>query len=229
MQAAIGFVGSDMADFTLAIGMDTAQGRPGDPLEYTAGAGGAAFLLGPAEMSLATIEGSYSYATDTPDFFRRAEEKYPVHGERFTGEPAYFRHTTSAAQALMEAMDCSPADFQHVIFHQPNTKFPKRVAKLLGFTAEQIEIGLLVPKIGNVYAGSALIGLTAVLDGAEPDQRILLVSYGSGAGSDAMVLQTTALLPVRRELAPKTADYIARRTEIDYATYARYHGKIAMK
>ena len=49
MQAAIGLVGSGMGDYALAIGMDTAQGRPGDALEYTAGAGGAAFLLGPAE------------------------------------------------------------------------------------------------------------------------------------------------------------------------------------
>jgi hydroxymethylglutaryl-CoA synthase len=229
MQAAIGFVGSDMAHFALAIGMDTAQGRPGDPLEYTAAAGGAAFLLGPAERSLAVIEGSYSYATDTPDFFRRAEEKYPEHGERFTGEPAYFKHITSAAGALMQAMDCSPSDFQHVIFHQPNTKFPKRVGRLLGFTSEQINTGLLVPIIGNVYAGSSLVGLTAVLDVAEPDERILLVSYGSGAGSDAMSLRTTALLPERRDRAPKTHDYISRRTEIDYATYARYHGKITMK
>jgi hypothetical protein len=29
--------------------------------------------------------------------------------------------------------------------------------------------------------------------------------------------------------ALKTQDYIARRIEIDYATYARYRGKITMK
>ena len=98
MQAAIGFVGSGMADYALAIGMDTAQGRPGDALEYTAGAGGAAFLIGPAEESLAVFEGSVSYVTDTPDFWRRQYEHYPEHGSRFTGEPAYFKHVIVGGQ-----------------------------------------------------------------------------------------------------------------------------------
>ena len=33
----------------------------------------------------------------------------------------------------------------------------------------------------------------------------------------------------RRLKPPRTEDYIARRTEIDYATYARYRGKLVMK
>ena len=66
---AMGLVGSGMADYAMAIGMDTAQGRPGDPLEYTAAAGGAAFIIGKAEDSLAEIEASYSFVTDTPDFW----------------------------------------------------------------------------------------------------------------------------------------------------------------
>jgi len=227
--AAIGFIGSSMANYAMAIGMDTAQGRPGDALEYTAGAGGAAFLLGPAEHSLAVIEHTYSYVTDTPDFFRRAYQKYPEHGQRFTGEPAYFKHITTAAQALMEANQTSPTDYTYAVFHQPNTKFPQRVAADLGFSKEQIAPGLLVPVIGNTYAGAALIGLTAILDLARPGERILLVSFGSGAGSDAMALQVTGAIDARRDRAPKTQDYIARRTEIDYATYSRLRGKLVMK
>jgi len=229
MQAAIGFVGSGMARYALAIGMDIAQARPGDALEYTAASGGAAFLLGPADESLCRIEASYSYATDTPDFWRRADEKYPEHGERFTGEPAYFKHITEAAQALMSELGTKPADYAFVVFHQPNSKFPQRVGKQLGFKPDQMTTGLLAPQIGNTYAGSAMIGLTAVLDIARPGDPILLVSYGSGAGSDAFSLQATNLLPEHQPLAPTTKSYIERRTEIDYATYARFRGKLTIK
>lgn len=229
MQAAIGFVGSGMANYALSIGMDTAQGRPGDALEYTAAAGGAAFLMGPAEDSLAVFEATYSYVTDTPDFWRRAHEVYPSHGDRFTGDPAYFRHVLSAARALMEETGAQASDFAYAVFHQPNVKFPARAGKLLGFKPEQIKTGLLAGKIGNVYAGSSLLGLTAILDEAKPGDRILMVSYGSGAGSDAMALRITGRIGERQGLAPKTADYIARRAEIDYATYARYRGKLLTK
>ncbi len=229
MVAAMGFVGSGMAGYAMAIGMDTAQGRPGDALEYTAAAGGAAFVIGPASEALAVIEATYSFVTDTPDFWRRAYQKYPEHGQRFTGEPAYFKHITEAARTMLEATNTTAADYRYAVFHQPNTKFPTRVASSLGFTQEQIQTGLLVPHIGNTYSGAAIIGLTAIFDEAEPGDRILLTSFGSGAGSDAMVLEVTGRLPEVRDLARKTRDYIARRTEIDYAEYVRMRGKLTMK
>lgn len=229
MVAAIGMVGSKMAHYAMAIGMDTAQGKPGDALEYTTGAGGAAYLIGPADEALTKIQSTYSYVTDTPDFWRREYQRYPEHGQRFTGEPAYFKHITAAARAMMEASGTTAADYKWAVFHQPNTKFPQRVASMLGFSKEQIEPGLLVPVIGNTYAGAAMIGLTAVLDIAEPGDRILLVSFGSGAGSDAFDLVVTDKLPEHRSRAPLTREYISRRTEIDYANYVRMRGKLVTK
>ncbi|MCA9938513.1 MAG: hydroxymethylglutaryl-CoA synthase [Anaerolineales bacterium] len=228
MQAAIGFVGSGMARYALSIGMDTAQGRPGDALEYTAAAGGAAMLIGPADEAAAIIEGSYSFVTDTPDFWRRAHANYPSHGDRFTGEPAYFKHIMGAAEALLEGLERKSDDYQWAVFHQPNAKFPERVAEMLGFSQEQIKPGLLSPRIGNTYAGSAVIGLTATLDVAQPGDLILMVSYGSGAGSDAFSFRVTDRILEMRDRAPKTEDYIARRQIIDYATYTRYRDKLKM-
>lgn len=228
MQAAIALVGSEMADYALVVGMDTAQGRPHDALEYTAGAGGAAFVMGPATDALARLEGSYSYVTDTPDFFRRPYQHYPEHGNRFTGEPAYFDHTLQATSEFLELMELTPRDFQWAIFHQPNVKFPLQVASRLGFTRDQVMPGLLVGRIGNTYAGASLIGMSAVLDIAKPGDRILLVSFGSGAGSDTFSYVVTDAIDERRDLARRTSWYVTRREPVDYATYARLRNKLVM-
>jgi hydroxymethylglutaryl-CoA synthase len=229
MIAAMALVGSSMGDYALAIGMDTAQSKPGDALEYTAAAGGAAILIGPAGESLAEIEGTLSYVTDTPDFWRRENQKYPEHGGRFTGQPAYFKHITNSVRHLLDELDRKPEDYAAVVFHQPNTKFPRRAAKELGFTSRQLETGLLSPRIGNTYAGSALIGLSAVLDQANPGDRILMASFGSGAGSDAISFLVNDRIKERQGRALLTEDYIKRRTEIDYGEYVRMRGIIAMK
>ncbi len=228
MQAASAIVGSGMADYALAIGMDTAQGRPGDVLEYTAGAGGAAFLMGPATESLATLEGSYSVVSDTPDFFRRAYAKYPEHAGRFTGEPAYFRHVELAATTLMDALGLRPDDFAAIVCHQPNAKFPRRAARGLGFTDAQIDRGLLAAVIGNTYAGASPLGLTRVLDHARPGERVLIVSFGSGAGSDAMSFQLSEEIEERRDRAPRTDAYLERSQVVNYATYARWRKKVGL-
>lgn len=222
VQAAIGMIGSGMNGYALSIGMDTAQARPGDALEYTAACGGAAFILGPAEESVAVYQGSYSFVTDTPDFWRRSGQIYPSHGDRFTGEPAYFNHTLSAGRTLMDMLGTTAKDYAHATFHQPNVKFPARAAQMLGFSPEQIQHGLLSNEVGNVYSGSCMLGLTAILDIAQPGDRILMVSYGSGAGSDAFDLLVTERIAAVQKSAPQTRDYINRRTVIDYAAYCRF-------
>jgi hydroxymethylglutaryl-CoA synthase len=228
MQAGIGFVASGMSSYVMAIGADTAQGRPGDALEFTAAAGGAAYIIGSAAVSLATFEASYSFVTDTPDFWRRPGASYPSHGQRFTGEPAYFHHVTSAAETLMQELGWTPKDYNYVVLHQPNAKFPERAAAMLGFEKDQWKTGLLCPVVGNTYSGAAMLGLTAILDEAKPGDRILCVSFGSGAGSDAFSLLVTDRIEGKSRLSPTTQTYINRRTEIDYATYARYRKKLQL-
>ncbi|NLX37763.1 MAG: hydroxymethylglutaryl-CoA synthase [Chloroflexi bacterium] len=229
LQAALGLVGSGMVRYGLAIGMDAAQGKPSDALEYTAAAGGAAILVGPAEEAVARCEGSVSYVTDTPDFWRRPGRTYPEHAGRFTGQPAYFAHSLAAARELLAELGWRPDELAHAVFHQPNVRFPTQAGQQLGLSRQQMALGLLSPEIGNAYAGSSLLGLVAALDGAAPEQRILQVSFGSGAGSDAFGWITTPLLPERQQLASTVRDYIARQRQIDYATYLRYRGQIVME
>lgn len=227
VQACLGLVGSNLIDLGLAIGSDVSQGAPGDMLEYTAAAGGAAYVIGSRDLA-AEIEGFYSFTTDTPDFWRREGMPYPEHGGRFTGEPAYFKHVTSAARGLMERLGTSPNDYDFAVFHQPNGKFPVRVSRSLGFTKEQIEPGLVVPMIGNTYSGSCLIGLAATLDIARPGDRIFVTSFGSGAGSDAFSITVRDRIEDIRNGAPSVRDYIGNAQYLDYAMYARHKGKLKL-
>ncbi|HZY92768.1 MAG TPA: hydroxymethylglutaryl-CoA synthase [Thermoplasmata archaeon] len=228
IQTCLGMVGSGMIRYGVAIGSDTSQGAPGDALEYSASAGGAAFIIGREKM-IARIHRTLSYTTDTPDFWRREGQRYPSHGGRFTGEPAYFRHVTECAKRMMEAQGSTPKDYAHVVFHQPNGKFPQRVGRQLGFSDAQLRYGLVTPQIGNTYSGAALIGLANVLDVATPGQRILVVGYGSGAGSDAFDIEATEeLAQYDRSFGPKVQQFLDGGVEIPYAVYAKFRGKIHM-
>ncbi len=226
IQICLAMVKAGMIKFGLAIGADTSQSSPGDALEYSAAAGGAAFIIG-NDNTIAEIKDTLSFTTDTPDFWRREGMPYPSHGGRFTGEPAYFRHVYTAAKTIMERNDLRPEDFTYAVFHMPNGKFPIRVARMLGFSMDQIEQGLVVRKIGNTYSGSSLIGFCAVLDEAKPGDRILLTSFGSGAGSDAFVIEVTENIESYPR-SPKVWEKIERAEYVDYGIYAKLRRKIRM-
>ncbi len=226
MYVAYSHVKSGEMEYGLGIGADTSQGAPGDALEYTASAGGAAFIMGSKDVA-AEILHTYSYTSDTPDFWRREGEFYPRHAGRFTGEPAYFHHVLSSAQGLLDRSGMKPADFKYAVFHMPNGKFPLRAGKTLGFTQEQMEQGWVVNLMGNTYSGSSPTGLAAILDVAKPGDNIFMTSFGSGAGSDSFIYRCTDRLAEIQDLAPKVRDQLAdRRIHLDYGKYVAYRGKI---
>lgn len=227
MQIVAALILAGKIDYGLAIGSDKAQAKPGDALEYTAASAAAAFVLGsnPKEF-VAEIVDFCSVATDTPDFWRRSESTYPSHAGRFTGKHAYFDHVIAATKNIIKKTKSKPADFDHVVFHMPNGKFPRLVASILGFKPEQIELGLQATKIGNSYSACSLLGLCFVLEKAKVDQKILLVSYGSGAGSDAFILETKPALILKRKLGKSLKEFLADKKEIDYLEYLKMTGEL---
>jgi hydroxymethylglutaryl-CoA synthase len=213
--------------YAMVIGADNAQaaprGCPGGELDTFVGYGGAAFIFGKHDV-IAEVEGWYSCTSDTPDFWRRDGEPFPMHGGRFTGDPAYFKHVRKSTSKLMESLNLKARDLDYFVVHQPNPRFPVRIAKELGFRDEQYLPSLQINKIGNTYSGCSLTGLAAVLDIAKPEEHILVTSYGSGAGSDSYLLRTTSQLVDKRNRQKITVKFQTENpfTEyVDYTTYRR--------
>jgi len=227
IQICMGMVSSDMIKYGLAIGSDTSQGKPGDALEYTAAAGGGAYIIG-KENVVAEIIDTYSFTTDTPDFWRREGESYPRHGGRFTGKPAYFRHIINATKGLIKKTGVNIDDVDYVVLHQPNAKFPLRAAKMMGIPKEKVLPGLLCPEIGNCYSGSVPVGLANVLDQAKSEKTILVTAFGSGAGSDSFLIKTTKLLEKNRKRSTPLSNYLKDTVQLDYGQYLKHREKIKM-
>jgi hydroxymethylglutaryl-CoA synthase len=78
--------------------------------------------------------------------------------------------------------------------------------------------------IGNLYSGSSPAALAAVLDIAEPGDRIMMTSYGSGAGSDSYVFTVTKEIEKKRERSVPVRQMIEneRRAYVDYNTYREW-------
>jgi hydroxymethylglutaryl-CoA synthase len=229
MQAIAGLIESKHIHYGLTIGADTAQSKPHDALEYTSAAAGAAYLMGDTKC-LAKLIAYTSYSSDTPDFWRRDGIRYPSHAGRFTGEPAYFAHVMGAARLLLDKTKITSDKITHCVFHMPNTKFPRDVARRLGFTSAQLAPSLTVDHIGNPYSASTLLGFAATLDTAKPGEKIFMVSYGSGAGSDAFLWEATDEITkhqrVRASARRSVKDQIKNKTYIDYVEYLKQTHKI---
>ena len=228
MFVALSLVDSGRVEYAMGIGADTSQGAANDALEFSASAGGSAFIFGKDKILVNVLE-TYSFTSDTPDFWRREGRFYPMHGGRFTGEPAYFKHVMSATKGILDRTGLQPTDFKYAVFHMPNGKFPLTAGKKMGFTSEQMQVGWIVNKMGNTYSGSSPTGLAAVLDVADPGDKILVTSFGSGAGSDSFVFEATDLLPQKRDLAPTVRSFLDNpRRYLTYGQYAKYREKIIL-
>ena len=220
MIAVSGLIASGAVKTGLVIGSDTAQAKPHDILEYTAASSAAAFVLGKKDVnSIASLDSFTSFSSDTPDFWRRDGVPYPTHGGRFTGEPAYFAHVMGAAKQLLTKAKQKPQDFDYCVFHMPNGKFPREVAKRLGFSDSQLAPSLTVDTIGNPYSASSLLGLAKVFSIAKPGQKIFMVSYGSGAGSDGLIFHTLAGIS---KIQAKKQDMLNDSGEKKYLSYVEY-------
>ena len=232
IQIGMGLIAGNMAESALCIGADTMNRHacPGRAAEYAASAAAVAVVLG-NRNTIADITCTTSYASDLSDAFRVEGERYIQDiGEGDKLYPAFeagmVEHVTQASRALFDRTGHKPEDYDFAVFQQPYGIIPHTVGERLGFTAAQIKSGVIADEIGDCGAASALLGLAAVLDRVGGGRRILVVSYGFGAGADAFSIETTREIEQRRPRHP-VSKILARKSLVDYPTACRLEYKYA--
>lgn len=172
----------------LAVGSDLAKAEDGDPLSASVGEGAASVLLSTCDY-FAEIVDYVSVASDTADFWRSQGAAHPVHAGRFTGEGGYYKFIEKAFNLIRDRNGFSVSDIDHVVLHMPNKKFPYRVLKRIGFDESVIESSFVFEKFGNTFSACSLIGLRACFEKVKSGDTVLMISYGSGSGSDAFLMK----------------------------------------
>jgi hydroxymethylglutaryl-CoA synthase len=192
-------------------------------IEHGLGAGASAFVLS-GENLIAELEGHSSYASEHfGERFKSAEDDliHDLSVKKFF-ESALMTNTTKATSALLKKLGRKAEDYKHIVIQQPDAKVPGAVGKKIGAQDAQLVSSLIASNLGDLGAASAPTALAAALDVAKVDERILVVSYGSGAGSDAISLKVVG----DRRPQPSVATQIAKKDYINYVQYLKLKGAI---
>ncbi|MEF8867884.1 MAG: zinc ribbon domain-containing protein [Haloarculaceae archaeon] len=196
----------------LVVAADCPRGEPHDDHEHAAGAGAAAFLLERDAPGEVLDRGEY--ATPYPGTrFRRAGSG-SVEGLDVT---SYDRQAFSEALGgAVDGLDADPGDVDAAAVQAPDGGMPYRAAGALGVDAETIGTCATVGELGDTGAASAPLSLARAL--ADGRDRVLVASFGSGAGADALLVERRGEVPAALDLEGSVdlsyAEYLQRRGEI---------------
>jgi hydroxymethylglutaryl-CoA synthase len=194
-----------------------------DSIEHALGAGAAAYVLS-SENLIAELEGHSSYASEYFGERFKSRSETLVHDlnvKKFS-ESSLLKNATSAGLSVMKKLGRNPEDYQHVVIQQPDARVPATIGARMKFTDVQLATGLTSKILGDLGAASTPVSLAATLDAAKIGDRILVISYGSGAGSDALSFKIVG----DRKSTVKFQAEADRKEYIDYVKYLKLKGAL---
>jgi 2-acetylphloroglucinol acetyltransferase len=230
LRIAQAMVLSKASQYAIAVGSDTINRHtaPGTLQEYTASAAAAAVIVGenPDEI-IAEVGPFVSIVSDLSDMFRLEGERYISSGGASTIDSGLglYSHISQAVSEYLKRYGFKPQDFHSVVFQQPSGVLPVALAKRLGFSAEQVMPGVISYKLGDFGSASTLVALSSILDHASPNQKILVASYGFGAGADVTAITVTENIRRFPRQASTVEQQIQNKVQLDYATAMKYENK----
>jgi len=223
LKAGVDAVKAGRIKYGLVIAADYRPASPGSNMEMFFGGGAGAFIVGDKD-TIADLEEVYTYSGNFRDNWRSLADTYVKDYEpRFTRQYGYSEYVFSSVVGLLSKTGLAIDQFQHIVFQQPDARLPMEIARKLKVTSEQTELGSIFNDIGDTGAACLFIGLSSVFDRAVSGNRVLAVSYGSGA-SDALYLTVKEPIEKARDRCKSYQSYLANNSYIDYPRYLRGKG-----
>lgn len=167
---------------------DSRLGKMGSIEEHVFGDAAAAFLVG-SDNLIANLLG---YSTITADFVsqrRTTQDTFNrVWEERWVRDEGVFKLAGAAVKEVLQSTKVEGKDIKKCIFGLANVMALAGLAPKVGLDANSFDPGL-VDKVGDSGSSYALMLFAQALENAEPGDKILVVSFGSGA--DALLFEVT--------------------------------------
>jgi hydroxymethylglutaryl-CoA synthase len=223
MLAGFEHVRAEPSGKALIAAADAPKASMWDSVEHPLGAGAAAFVVS-SDNLVAELEGHVSYASEYfGERFKPRDDPllHDLNVKKFA-EGSLITNTTKAGNGLLKKLNRKPDEYQHVVIQQPDARVPATVAARMSFTDVQLASGLVSKSVGDLGAASVPVALAATLDAAKVGDRIMVISYGSGAGSDALSFRVVG----DRKAVPRFQAEVDRKEYIDYVKYLKLKGAI---
>lgn len=197
------------AQTALVVAADAPKGNPDDAVDHAAGAGAAAFILEHDGPAMVADRAEYAAPYPGTRFRSSGENETQELGITQYDRQAFTETISGAAAGLEDELEIDAAAIQ-----APDGKLPYRAADAAGVSTDEIQATATVHNLGNLGAASVPVSLATAL--AEDYESILAISYGSGAGADALIINVNSELPTNTALEGTDP--------LSYAEYLRQRG-----
>jgi hydroxymethylglutaryl-CoA synthase len=221
LLSALEFAAANEGEKAVVCAADCRLGKMASTQEMVFGDSGASVMVGGDDV-IAEYKGSFSVAHDFVDHLRGANTKYDrMWEERWIRDVGYGSFIPQAIKGLCEKHGLNPAEFDKVVYPCYYGGARKKIDGMLGVEGDKVQDDMLAT-VGDSGAAHPLLMLSAALETAQPGQKILLVSYGSGC--DAMWFEVTDNISKVQD-GRGVSRWLARRADLDnYQKYLVWRG-----
>ncbi|MCF8040634.1 MAG: hypothetical protein K9K36_10875 [Desulfarculaceae bacterium] len=197
-------------------------GYPRSDQEQLFGDAGAAVLVGGGDAPVAYL-GGYAVTDEINDVWRTQEDTYVQSWEgRFVTGEGYLRVTAQAVKGLMSKMGLKSEDIAKAIIPAPDPRSAMGILKKTGLNDAGQAVDSLLETVGFCGTAHPLVMMAAVLEQAQPGEKILVAAYGDGAQALLFEVKAQPVLPAVSVLQQLES----RRAINSYARFLSFNGLV---